>query len=285
MQPWEEPARQLPVTLPPVGGETVGSYLNRLALANRLRVVVLARYLAPYRRAPSAIDDDTSAWAPTTPSRLAVISAQPLRSLTRALPALAPPALPPRPHHRLAACRRCMASQGITGLVVVRDHAHRHLCGRHGLWLRATTQLEITQAPEVVRAQRRHARLAHRGDPDQVAAAHAAAHMIVLDWHAGRWHRDLMDRWEGRLHALGVDPWSPTLLPWADYLDAAFYPEAVALTGLLASPGWRGNVAGFYQEAGRRLGIAYPRTSFGDPLARWARRALRDPNHGNGQDD
>ena len=64
MQPWEEPARQLPVTLPPVGGETVGSYLNRLALANRLRVAVLARSLAPYRRAPSAIDDDTSAWTP-----------------------------------------------------------------------------------------------------------------------------------------------------------------------------------------------------------------------------
>jgi hypothetical protein len=287
MQPWEEPARQLPVTFPPVGGETVGSYLNRLALANRMRTGALARYLAPYRRAPNAIDDDTSAWTPTTPSRLAVIGGQPLDRLTRALPALGPPALPPRPHHRLAACRRCMASRGVTCLVVIRDQAHRHLCVRHGLWLRTTTQVEVTRAPEVACAQRRHARLARRGDPDRVATAHAAAHVIVLDWYGGRWHRDLTDRWQARLHALGVDPRSPTLLPWADYLDAAVYPEAVALTSLLASPTWRAHVATaeFYKEAGRRLGIAYPRTSASDPLARWAWRTLHDPDSENGQND
>ncbi|SRR6266508_3764816 len=287
MQPWEEPARQLPVTFPPVGGETIGSYLNRLALANRMRAGALARYVAAYRRAPSAIDDDTSAWTPTTPARLTVISGQSLHSLTRALPTLAQPASPQQPRDLLPACRRCMASQGVTCLVVARDQAHRHLCVRHGLWLRATTQVELTRAPEVIRAQLRHARLARRGDPDRIAAAHTDAHVIVLDWYDGRWHRDLMGRWQARLHALGVDPWSPTLLPWADHLDAAVYPETVALTGLLASPVWRAHVAaaGFYQEAGRRLGITYPRTSASDPLARWAWRIRREPGPGNGQID
>jgi hypothetical protein len=87
------------------------------------------------------------------------------------------------------------------------------------------------------------------------------------------------------LGRLGRELDSPTLLPWADYLDAAVYPETVALTGLLASPTWRAHPAKFDQEAGRRLGIAYPRTSASDPLERWARRTLRDPSPGNGQVD
>jgi hypothetical protein len=59
MQPWEQPARQLPFAPRPAPGETVISYLARLATANNLDPVALLKHIAGPHRAP--------AHTPTTP--------------------------------------------------------------------------------------------------------------------------------------------------------------------------------------------------------------------------
>lgn len=282
MQPWEQPARPLPIPRRPVHQETIGSYLNRLALANRVSISTLAAYLAPYRRPPTAIQDDTRPWTPATPQRLAVIAGQPLTSLIRALPGMgrlrSPDAPPGQPAGLLRACQHCMAARGIIALVVLHREDHQHLCVRHARWLRAGAEIDLTGLPEVVHAQQRHARLRRRRDPARIRRAFATAYEIVLAWYDHGQHVELYERWRARLRIIDGDAAAQVPGSWEASVQAITYPETVALASLLASPHWRQHASSvptaFYQEAGRRLGIADPhRVGADDPLVRWVHQA------------
>jgi hypothetical protein len=66
-------ARTLPVSLPPVHHELLGSYLHRLADANHLTIHDLSREIGPgrYHRRDS---DDTAGWTPRAVTRLAALT-------------------------------------------------------------------------------------------------------------------------------------------------------------------------------------------------------------------
>jgi hypothetical protein len=75
-------ARPLPVRPRPRQGETAGSYLGRLAIANHLRFSYLRRYLATPR----------GSYGPIDPGRLAVLAGREPHAILRAFPELAPAA-------------------------------------------------------------------------------------------------------------------------------------------------------------------------------------------------
>jgi hypothetical protein len=250
------PTRLLPIALPPVHRETLGSYLGRLADANRLKPSTLPELLGQPRTAPRDADYPQS-WSPTASNILATLTGRPVQTLIHALPALRNPSTtgfatlpqPVRP-----ACRTCMAARGIHGLVI--QHAARHecVCLRHRRWLATADQHRLDTLPEILTANIRHQRIMRRsGSP----TSENPAHDTVRTWFTEATHRQLHERWTHRLHLLGEDPYGNPHYPSQERIDLATYPEAVTLTGLNRSQHWRerGDLA---NETLRRLGLTAP---------------------------
>jgi len=173
----------LPIALPPVHHETLGSYLARLADANRLKPSTLPALLSEARHLQRD-GDHTRHWHPHAIDDLAALTGRPATTLLHALPALRehpnpPQAITETTEHRIRpACRDCMAARGIHGLVIQRAAHHDHVCLRHRRWLPAGDQYRLDALPEVMRANIRHRRLARRADapytgqPVHLAAQH-----------------------------------------------------------------------------------------------------------------
>ncbi len=294
MKRWQQPARALPVTLRPLGGETVNSYTWRLAEANGLVPTAILQTLGQLTEGSGHYLLDRDAWLNDQAlTRLETISAIPRPRLLRALPALrlgppsarlAPlpadlPALhcyPPRPH-AWPACRACTlrVSLGTTPLALVRPPAAPMLCRRHQRWLGTAdepAQTDISAVPEILTAHRRHHRLrARSGDPEWVTAnVHTAWH-ITRHWAQEPRHRPwLRARWQARASRLGLAPElsQPVIT----------FPEAVALAEILTDLDWRRHLAmvpawqadRFYRRIARRLGEpSYQAPSRRDPIRAW----------------
>jgi hypothetical protein len=290
MRLWDQPARQLPVTQSPVPGETVVSYLHRLADANHFPLTTLIGYLARCTNLPGVWRRDDAQLNPAAIDRLAAISGLSPDCLERALPALSVPLVTATTGPRMrritshpslgpfTPCFRCLARRGVTTLVFIHLPIHLHLCVQHAIWLRSHEPRPLSNTPELLqqlaRAQRHHQRLQRRYGPDPARRVYQRAERIVRDWLLSRWHVDLRIRWDQRRRSLGL---SEQVIDDAELLLVT-YPEAVTLAGLLASPYWLSKVGSrrrdswkpFLDEAGRRLGISY-RSHIGasDPLAGW----------------
>jgi hypothetical protein len=263
--------RPLPRTVRPMPGETVNSYLHRLANANHITEDDLATHLG-------ARQSKLTTKVPL--QALAVASGQPAATLARALPELGPdppvasratPA-PDAPAMRWA-CRRCTATRGVTTGVVVWTVPEHNLCLRHQLWTGqavtwSTDQIDLADHPEVVHAQLRHYRLTRRFGPGPARAAFQWATELWLDVTLRGWgepyhiprnlHPDANGRRRDRQAGSG-HPWVP--YTHDPVYQAATYPEAVTLTGLVAHPHWRalaisdseGDHDWFHAELWRRL--------------------------------
>jgi hypothetical protein len=232
--------RTLPIALPPVHHETIGSYLNRLADANRLKLATLAGLLGLSRRWRRD-HDNADDWTHQTINRLAVLAGHPAAALIHALPAL-PDHMTPQPTGPAvlavgAACHRCMIRHGIRGLVVRRAFSHECVCLRHHCWLGGTRQHLLGDFPDILHANKRHRRVLRRAGPaTHLAYQHALAQ--VTDWfHAGQ--PELRHRWTQRLNRMPTDPYADPHHPGMDIIEFACYPETVTMTGVLASPHWR----------------------------------------------
>lgn len=239
--------RRLPRTVRPMTGETIDSYLLRLAAANHLTAADLAAHLA------------------TRPFNLATTVALPVLAgasghnpavLARALPELGPN--PPAAGQRTpaaedpvprSACRRCTATKGAPGAVVVWTVPERNICLRHRLWtgqgvIAPHDQIDLAEHPQVVHAQLRHHRLVDRFGPVPTRAAH---------WRASQLWVDVTWRGWGEPYHIPRDlhPEQPphpnrragSGAPWRLHTDdpayhAATYPETVTLAGLIAHPHW-----------------------------------------------
>src|SRR5439155_6282336 len=81
--------RALPIGLPPVHHETLGSYLNRLADANHVTITAMSHALGTTRRY-RRFDDDPTNWTVRTLAALSALTGRSINSLTSALPALRP---------------------------------------------------------------------------------------------------------------------------------------------------------------------------------------------------
>ncbi|MCK9928175.1 hypothetical protein MXD62_13490 [Frankia sp. Mgl5] len=231
--------RALPITPPPMSGETIGSFLHRLADDNRT----------------------TDGWPPEALPRLAALTGRNVLTLQHALPALRtvgtnapshPRANIPNRPVRLA-CRLCAARRGAHGVVLRRTADHECVCPTHRRWLNTGEQLGLTALPEVLQANKRHRRIPRGHDTDYLQAA-----QLTSGWYFQTdGPPELRHRWDRRLAALPTDPFGDPYRPSHARVELVAYPESVTLASLFASAHWQESDL-LPAEAGRRLGIPCP---------------------------
>ena len=255
--------RQLPVLTKPVQDETVKSYLQRLARANCCAIEDLVPYLAPHtwphddaKASDFLIESLLHDWTSDIYTRielpaLAKATGFPEASLAYALPELRDQYADARsmalrerniagdPNYFGLACQRCMAAKGITTNVYVWMRHDQNVCLRHKRWIgpgahSAGGQLELAKLPQVVAAQRKHRALIRRLRRRWVFAVFPRAFEFADSWVPTKTRRQRL----AQLRAPRGYP--PGKFPFRGaHWNAAIYPEAVALTGVLASPRWR----------------------------------------------
>ncbi|WP_327287535.1 TniQ family protein [Streptomyces sp. NBC_01198] len=256
--------RMLPVTPPPMHAETIGSYLNRLADANRLPVQFLSILLG-HNRHHRRDDNRTNHWTPETLLRLSSLTGRTPAELSHAIPALAViseladgtlRAVSDQADEilRRPACRRCMARRGVHGLVVRNIPPHEAVCRRHHRWLLGDEQYRLHALPEVRQANRRHRRLTRRTRAPSLTRHYTVARDFLMDCLRTGEPSDLRQCWNNRIDLLGDDPHGDPLRPTPFRIELATYPETIRLTAMIGSPHWSAN-QDFRQEAARQLGI------------------------------
>lgn len=285
------PAQPLPVQVRPVGGETVVSYVFRLADANSFtRPTMLLRAvgepIATNIHAGIIEHHDITLNAPAL-ARLAALTGRSLASLAITLPSLGTA----RVDRRLAStteplinafsssairghCQQCIARIPDQPDIRVHRQSAPAICPRHHRWVDTTRQhphqLDLANNIEIITAHRRFQRLpSTRDDPTRARQQLCRTTEIVTHWHHHR-HRfadsiftQLHARWDTRARTLPA-PGSATPL--------LVLPEAVALAEILCDPRWLRHVAmadhddllPFYQQVAQRLGQP---TQFSDHLA------------------
>jgi hypothetical protein len=306
MKLWQMQARTLPVTVRPIGGETVPSFARRLAEANDLSPTAVLRALGEYRNSGGHhVFERDACLNDQAVDRLTTYAAIPRTRLAKALPALTAgmPAhhtrpLPadrptlhfytPSPHPR-PACRHCVLRRATTPNptdALIRSPAHAPLlCHPHRRWLGtwpADAQYDLTHASEIFPAATRYQRLLTQDhDTDWIIAAFHQAWSITQNWGQHPPTRPLpvtVTRWRTRAAELGI--------PGQLHQPIVTFPEAVTLTEVLTDLGWRRHLAladlwqinPFYEHTARRLGeplhqrkpdFYWPTWGQQDALTRW----------------
>ena len=219
------PLRPLPRTVAPVPGEYHLDYVRRLADANHLDFAELTGALDD----TAAITVYRTGWERHQQERLAAAASQPLARIARLYwPDPRVYLRDPEGFHKMLrpACRRCTARRGIIGPVACYLPPHLTVCRRHRLWTGPSArshacQLDVSQLPDILRAQRRHlAQLHHHRWREVEAAISDATHAIHSALRAGAW----TPRQRQRLHQLDPGTW----------------PQAAPRPG----PGWQYNLSG-----------------------------------------
>lgn len=228
--------RALPVTAPLFGGETLGSYLTRLAQDNALRTRALLSRIHPSlaHQEITPMTDTAARWPSAAFDRLTALTGRRQEHLAAAIPALCDAfrgATPSGPTGFMRACCRCAAAKNITVLIYLRARPHDRLCTRHRRWLRALRDIDISALPEITAAQRRHDRAARHHDALLLADIHRRTRDTVLDWCDGQWHPALQRTWQERAERLRIN-----LLPpheQTSMLDVVIHPEHLEVANAL----------------------------------------------------
>jgi TniQ len=231
----------LPVPAAPVAGETLASFLGRLAAANRTSPDALLDILPPWFRVKARWHDDR--WQPgqLTPgtddaaSQLAAISGTTVPAIRNALPAFG--ARSGQPARALTACRRCTAARRIQQPVPVHLPAHHQICLRHGIWLPGAgmPQFSVGACPDIVRAERQARRLLRHCAIEQLI--YAKVQVAHAPGDQGRPARSEHLAWKRRMGVL-IESNSRAVIeacPQPLFL-AAGYPEIVASATTAARP-------------------------------------------------
>lgn len=268
--------RRLPITPPPIHRETLGSYLNRLAIANNRPRRTFAALLGPLPIGYTPASDSTAGWTPRSPHLLATLAGRPPEHLARALPALADflTAAPPRPTPTVGrSCLCCAARRGAsTALVIVHIAVHHHICLRHQRWTRASHDIPIDDSTAVVAAQHGLERLSRRHDARHLHRSLLLARTIAQDWATSDGPEQLQKRWHDRILRLQARTASRNASA-ADRLHIASFPEIATLTDLLIRPPHPAlDAKTLYvkttAELAERCGFSYPSLGIRDPLYR-----------------
>jgi hypothetical protein len=214
----------LPVPAAPVAGETLASFISRLATVNRTTPRTLLDVLPPWFRIKARWHDDRwqpgylIPWADDAAARLALISGTTALAIRNALPAFG--TRTGQPARAATACRLCAAARRIHQPVPVHLPAHHQVCLRHGTWLSGpgTPQFSVTSCPDILAAERQARRLLRRCTAEQLIYSRIQA------------PADQADRaWKRRMMALIKSNTRPVTEASPDGLfQAAAYPEAIA---------------------------------------------------------
>lgn len=288
------PAGALPIRVRALGGESNGSYLDRLARANGLALDRLLRGLGEGAFA-SEPDAAEIYFNQASAQLLSVVCGRPVEHLRRALPSLAPQrmlAQGPDPVWRwpwrractlVPACQLCAARHGAQGPVWLASSDGWQVCARHGQWLDDGRRagrgfVDLGPLPQVLAAHRERIVLQRRLGPLGRALFADAFHIAAYWWT----RRESTPRvWGVRARAVRIAP--------TDVRGAAlsFYPEAVALTRALAQAELahrRGTLTAeryqSWQERTQALAVGWGvrrGPALADPLRRWALRHRLTP--------
>jgi hypothetical protein len=236
-----EHAVALPRPVTPITGESLNSYLTRLARANHLTLAEVLAVLPTWFSTKVNNPDQLSQHHMLVPatsdalSALAHLARTAPQHLARALPVFA--ATHTRgPVRATTACQRCTARRAIREPIPVHLPVHLKVCTRHGIWLSDTDQpnLDVTACTDIITAQHRVNRLLRRYTPQQLIYAHEAALATIPPWPAtqaaigGHWRHRLLTL-QTINHHRGLDTDHDT------YTRAAKYPDAIALVpGILS---------------------------------------------------
>jgi hypothetical protein len=149
----------LPRPVAPITGESLSSYLSRLAHANHLTLAEVLAVLPTWFTTKINNPDELAQHHMLAPATTDALSA--LARLARTTPQHLAGALPAfgaththGPVRATTACRCCTARRGVTEPVPVHLPVHLKLCTRHGIWLSDTGQpnLDVTACPEIITA-------------------------------------------------------------------------------------------------------------------------------------
>ena len=229
----------LPRRVSPVSGETLTSYLARLATANHLTVSEILTVLPTWFTTKANNPDERSQHhmlAPATTEALhalAHLTRTDHAGLARALPAFGSTGTR-GPIRVAAACPRCAARRDIHQTVPISLPVHDRVCTRHGIWLSDSDQpyLDISACPEIIKAQRRVDRLRRRHTPQQLTLAHQAASNAIPAWPASP--AAIPFHWRHRLLILQTTNHHRGIPDDHDsYTQAAIYPDAISHAAML----------------------------------------------------
>ena len=240
-KPWQPvtPARQqrptlLPARVAPLAGETISSYLSRVAAASHLPAKAITGCLPPWFAARTTACDDLAGAGlrrPGDAGPLAALTGITETALRHALPALAGTHDGGRPPVRaVIACRRCTARTGHRAPIPVHLPAHQRTCIRHRVWLGLAIQIDLTAAPDITRACHHASRLARQYGVTRLVLAETTARQRTA---ATRRSPDAR-RTASVLASSnpGPDPGHP------DMTEAAAYPETIKMAAaILRNPG------------------------------------------------
>jgi hypothetical protein len=226
----------LPVPAAPVAGETLASFLSRLADGNRTTREALLDVLPPWFRVKARWHDDR--WQPPSlvsraddaAARLAVISGSATAAIKNALPAFG--GSRGRPLRAVTACRLCTAARRIPQPVPVHLPAHHQACLRHGTWLSGpeTPQFSVSGCPDILAAERQARHLIRRCTIEQLIHARIQA--------AERPGNTAQISWKQRMHALiSSNPRAVIESCPQELFTAAGYPETVTTTARMIQSG------------------------------------------------
>ncbi|MER7279452.1 TniQ family protein [Dactylosporangium sp. NPDC000244] len=274
--------RPLPRPVAPVQDETMSSFLHRLAARNHVAIQDLTAHVS------TTVHEQGRRYSQISIDSLAAASGLAAASLAYALPEireqhahhrvlhLAGRTVAGQPNFVRLACRRCMASKAIAGPVQLWARHDHNVCLRHRLWIgegvhEVGEQLDVSDLPEIGRAQSRHRNLVRRHGHRSVSAFYETAHEIS-DW-SSRNSLSPTPRSARRRYFFKRE--QAKILPWS-YSHAAHYPEVVGVLSVLASPFWRRLAISaipadwrlFLQQVGRN-GITNGDPATNAPLRNW----------------
>ncbi len=218
----------LPFRTGPLRGETIASYLARVAAASHLPAGAVTGCLPPWFAARDAACDDLAATGQPQPAdirHLAALTGTSETALRHALPALAAGGRPPV--RAIFACQRCAARHGQRSPVPVHIPAHQRACRRHRTWLGRIIQIDITTAPDITAASKKASQLAREHGITRLVLAEITARQGTTGGPDARRRAAAL-----ALASPGLDSGHP------DTAEAAAYPETVkAAAALLRTPG------------------------------------------------
>jgi hypothetical protein len=232
----------LPRQITPVNGETLISYLNRLATANHLTTGEALAVLPAWFTTKTSNPDERAQHhmlAPATADALHALAhltgASPI-GLAHALPAFGTTGTH-GPIRVTTACHRCVARHGVLEPIPVHLPAHHKICTRHGIWLSDAGQphLDLATCPEIITAQHRTNRLLRRHTPQQLLLAYQSAVKSIPAWPTSP--RAIPLHWRHRLLRLQTSNHRyGTATDHDDYIHAAVYPDAITLAAAELNP-------------------------------------------------
>jgi hypothetical protein len=271
-----EPLAPLPRRVVPIHGETLASYLWRLAERNGMAFEELARHIGGPRTIGQADPQvEEVRLGPVAQQRLAQVSGRSVGQLERALPSWAHSRISARARRQVQieawpldqapvqACALCVAGHSERPVWRVSGEQWA-VCTRHGRWTGTAGgrfQVGLSELPEVVDAQVRRVRLERRTGM-YARALMADAQQVAVYWWQCR-QMGARGVWRRRQDMLGVDRSALWAVPLVVYPEAVIVAEAMAVRERQRAMGrsFAGGPAGWTTGrwvawVGERLGMA-----------------------------